>query len=43
MVVVVMMMEMVHRMWNERLCTWDHANGQRRSRDRGQNESKVFA
>jgi hypothetical protein len=26
---------------NIRLCTWDYANGQRRSRDRGQNESKV--
>jgi hypothetical protein len=39
-VVVVVMIEMVHTMWNERLCTWDHANGQHSSRDRGQNESK---
>jgi hypothetical protein len=39
--VVVMMMEMVHMMCNERLCAWDYANGQRRSRDRGQNESKI--
>jgi hypothetical protein len=37
---MVVMMEMVHMMWNERLCSWDHANGQHSSRDRGQNESK---